>query len=208
MYSQEDEEKHILAAFAVPWKQSHDFGGRDAAQRAGRFLDIGAGDPFDKSNTRALFELGWSGVMIEPSPRYMEALLLEYKFEPRIQLVSAVVALSRGIFNLKVSDQPSSTIGPMLKPSDRTDVTYYGSMLVLALPPEDISNKFGGFDFINIDAEGVSSEIFLRIMELDWDARCICVEHDERTTELLKAATKRGYRCTYANGTNLIVVKG
>jgi hypothetical protein len=45
-------------------------------------------------------------------------------------------------------------------------------------------------------------------MELDWDARCICVEHDERTTELLKAATKRGYRCTYANGTNLIVVKG
>jgi hypothetical protein len=206
MYSQEDEERHILAAFDTPWKESHGFGGRDAAQKSGKFLDIGAGDPFDKSNTRALFELGWSGVMIEPAPRYMEALLLEYKFEPRIRLIQAVVALERGLYDLRVSDQPSSTI--LGNPSKRDDVTYYGLVSVPGITPEIISIVCGGFDFINIDAEGVSGEIFLRIMELDWDTRCICVEHDERTTELLKAATKRGYRCTYANGTNLIVVKG
>jgi FkbM family methyltransferase len=206
MYSQEDEEKHILEAFDVPWKDSHGFGGRDAAQKSGKFLDIGAGDPFDKSNTRALFELGWSGVMIEPAPRYMEALLLEYKFEPRIRLITAVVALTRGLFKLNVSNQPSSTI--IDPPPSRDDVTYYGELEVPALSVDDVSMYFGGFDFINIDAEGVSGEIFLRIMELDWDTRCICVEHDERTTELLKAATKRGYKCTHANGTNLIVVKG
>jgi FkbM family methyltransferase len=196
MYSQEDEEKHILEAM-----------GHFAGQVSGhRFLDIGAGDPFDKSNTRALFEFGWSGVMIEPAPRYMEALLLEYGKEPRITLLQAVIALEGGLRELKVSEQPSSTIAA--KPRYREDVTYYGVMDVPALTPQDISNKYGGFDFINIDIEEVSGEIFLRIMELDWDTRCICVEHDERTTELLKAATKRGYRCTYANGTNLIVVKG
>jgi FkbM family methyltransferase len=193
MYSQEDEEFHILEAF--PFDKSN-----------GRFLDIGAGDPFDKSNTRALFELGWSGVMIEPAPRYMEALLLEYGKEPRITLLQAVVATAGGVYELQISDQPSSTIVCLVPARD--DVTYYGKMLVWASTPEDIALRFGGFDFINIDAEGVSGEIFLRIMELDWDTRCICVEHDERTTELLKAATKRGYKCTYANGTNLIVVKG
>lgn len=40
-----------------------------------RFLDVGAFHPTDKSNTRALYEAGWSGVMIEPSPVPMRNLL-------------------------------------------------------------------------------------------------------------------------------------
>ena len=192
MYSQENEEINILLAL-------------DGHHGDKRFLDIGAGDPFDKSNTRALFELGWSGVLIEPAPRYMEALLLEYKFEPRIELVQAVVSPFPGLLLMQVSEQPSSTITEPLPVRD--DVTYYGHMLVPALTPGDISMKFGGFDFVNIDAEGVSGDVFLRMLALDWEPRCFCVEHDERTTELLKAATAKGYHCTYMNGTNLVLVK-
>ena len=54
MYSQRDEEKYILEAFD--------------GKTDGRFLDIGAWHPTVFSNTRALIEMGWSGVMIEPSP--------------------------------------------------------------------------------------------------------------------------------------------
>lgn len=36
--------------------------------KAGRFLDIGSWVPTIFSNTRVLFEMGWSGIMIEPSP--------------------------------------------------------------------------------------------------------------------------------------------
>ena len=54
-YSQFEEQDHILRTFA----------GLDSP---GRFLDIGSWDPITFSNTRALVEMGWSGVMIEPSP--------------------------------------------------------------------------------------------------------------------------------------------
>ncbi len=193
MYSQEDEEKHILKALA----------GHHGNKR---FLDIGAGDPFDKSNTRVLFDLGWSGVMIEPDPKMSEKLIREYANEQRVQVVQTAVAVEPGIYPLQVSDQPSSTI--MFPPPKRDDVTFYGYVLVPALTPEMISLKWGGFDFVNVDAEGMSGNIFLRMMQLDWEPRCFCVEHDERTTELLNAATAKGYHCTYTNGTNLILVKG
>lgn len=54
MFSQFQEEAAILTAFE--------------GKTVGRFLEIGAWDPITFSNTRALVELGWSGVMIEPSP--------------------------------------------------------------------------------------------------------------------------------------------
>ncbi|SRR6266567_8798456 len=54
-YSQFEEQDHILRAFV-------------RLDAPGRFLDIGAWDPITFSNTRALVEMGWSGVMIEPSP--------------------------------------------------------------------------------------------------------------------------------------------
>lgn len=53
MYSQYFEEQYILAALEG---------------EPGRFLDIGGYHPTDKSNTRALVELGWTGVIVEPSP--------------------------------------------------------------------------------------------------------------------------------------------
>src|ERR1700683_5262801 len=80
-YSQYGEQAAILAAFAPTPKE-----GVVIVQEA-RFLDIGAYHPTDKSNTRALFELGWSGVMIEPAPGPMRSLLAEYGNEPRIALI-------------------------------------------------------------------------------------------------------------------------
>jgi hypothetical protein len=51
-YSQTGEQEYILAHSGPP----------------GHFLDIGAWTATTFSNTRALFEAGWSGVLIEPSP--------------------------------------------------------------------------------------------------------------------------------------------
>lgn len=65
-YSQYAEQAAILEAFG--W--SPDGSTYDDSKRTitPRFLDIGCWDPITFSNTRALVELGWSGVMIEPAP--------------------------------------------------------------------------------------------------------------------------------------------
>ncbi len=193
MYSQYEEEKHILAAFA--------------GKTDGRFLEVGAWHPTDKSNVRALFELGWSGVCIEPSPGPLLNMLNEYGDEPRIALVSAAVGVDPGMIHMHVTDDAVSS-------SDRKqydtwkDITKFRGMLhVPIITWHDISNRWGGFDFISIDAEGSSAELFLQMLKEGLQPKCVCCEHDNRLEELCSAATPLHYNLTYSNGTNMVMVR-
>lgn len=197
MYSQFLEEHYILAAFA---------GGN--SPRA--LLDIGAFHATDKSNSRALIELGWSAILIEPSPGPLLGLVKEYGHAPiseSVQVIGACVGLEQGLVKFHVTDDAVST-------SDQGNFElwsekggFYGTMLSPVITLEQISNQFGGFDFCSIDAEGVSVDLFLRMMSLQWEPHCICLEHDNRLAEILQAASARGYCSTYANGTNVILVR-
>ena len=55
------------------------------AGKMGTFLDIGAFDPFLFSNTRALFEMGWNGIFVEPSETFAN-MQKEYGENKKIQL--------------------------------------------------------------------------------------------------------------------------
>ena len=87
MYSQCNEEEFIAAA--------------TAHIERGRFLDIGAFHSKIFSNTRALYERGWSGVMIDCAPRALVSLLEDYGAEERITIVNAAVALERSERHLR-----------------------------------------------------------------------------------------------------------
>lgn len=191
MYSQYDEEFHILQAFD---------------HRDGRFLDVGAYHPTEKSNTRALFELGWSGVMVEPSPGPMKALLKEYGNEPRITLIQACVAIEPGLVNLNVSDDAVSTSDAGVHETWKEAGGYFGTMLVPGITLESIANQFGGFDFINFDAEGCSVDLLQRMLALEWGPRCVCCETDGREAEIISTASSR-YNVVYGNGTNILLVR-
>ena len=200
VYSQFEEEKYILGAFKI----------QDADERflTGRFLDIGACHPTDKSNTRALFELGWGGVMIEPSPVPMRNLLEAYGTETRIQLVQACVTINPGLVELHVTDDLTSTTKDAQYEQWRSTSKFIGSMIVPGLHLEYIAQKFGGFDFVNIDAEGESADLFLGTLRAGWQSKCVCVEHDGREGEIISAATPLHYHVVYGNGTNLVLVRG
>lgn len=193
MYSQYQEEQFILQAFE---------------NRAPRLLyDIGAWDPIVFSNSRALIERGWSAILIEPSPTPMLNLLKEYGEMPRVKLIQAAVSVERGTVELHVSDDAVTTSDAAEYEKWRNAAKFHGSMIVPAITLEDIGTRFGGADFINLDAEGLSVALFLEVMRLGWQPRCICVEHEQRTTEVLSAATTAGYSAVYANGTNLVLVR-
>ncbi len=187
-YSQYEEQEYILRACA--------------GIAAGRFLDVGAFHPKVFSNTRALFELGWSGVMFEPSPRPMLNLLEEYGNEPRVTLVSAAVGLESVTAKMHVTEDCVSTTDAEQYEKWNSEAKYIGAFLIPQFPLEQVSIQFGHFDFINFDAEGQSVDLFFAAMNLGWYPRCICVEHDGRLTELAACATRRGYSLTLANGTN------
>ncbi len=193
MFSQHKEEQHILAAFE--------------GNTTGRFLDIGAFNPTLLSNTRALYLRGWSGVMVEMSPGPMHSLLAEYGNESRITLIQAAVALEHKLMEFQVTDDALST-SVAAEREKWAKAEWFGKMLVPTITLEDIQYQFGGFDFINIDVEGGSVDLFLRAMKLKWVPRCICCEIDNnRTTEILASATACGYQAVWANQTNIILVR-
>lgn len=232
MYSQQDEEKYILEALEGI---------------TGTFLDIGAWHPTDKSNTRRLIELGWSGVLIEPSPgpfinlmracvkcghvpdeRYGERVAERcqkfredtglcggerYGFCDRLTLVLAAVSCGRGLGKLYATDDALTT-----SLSEHRDAwirgggaSFYGSFLVPVLTWPDLSFHLDAYhcDFVSIDAEGTSADIFLSMLKSAIYPKCICVEHDGRQAAISEALKTRSIKYTVAheNNTNLILVR-
>lgn len=239
-YSQAGEQAAILDAFAERGHESHGdrkpfFG---AGETVGRFLDVGSWDPITFSNTRALFELGWSGVMIEPAPGPMLELLRcctkcavgvdERKHEAygqrkqaecdvcgaeryglcdRVTIIQAACGLEPGFMRMSVTDDALSTNDAASYEKWKAVGGFYGSIYVPMITLEQVALQFGGFDFINLDVEGQSAELFLRMMALGILPTCCCVEHDNRLVEIQNAATRQHYNATYSNATNVVLVR-
>ncbi len=199
MYSQNAEEQFII----------------EACERAEpkRFLDIGAYHPTGNSNTRALYELGWDGILVEPQPFTqdgrggiggMAGLTAEYLGNPRITLIQAAIAAEGGVRQFKLDGQTSTL---------RARSNFWVPCITL----KDLFSQFGGgFGFVNIDAEGVSVELALQLIELTRETHCICVEYDLVTgsdspgfasKDLLIRYTAAGYALIYSSQENAVFRK-
>jgi FkbM family methyltransferase len=178
---------------------------RPIVEEPGRWLDIGAWHPTQFSNTRELYELGWHGVAIEPSPGPMLSLLEAYGEDPTVTLIQAAVGLEPGYVTLHVTDDAVTTGSEAEYERWKSTAKFRGRLTVPIITLEEIAHRFGGFQFWNIDAEGISADLFRRAMTLGLYPKCMCVEHDSRTTELLEVATRHGYRCLLCNSTNVVI---
>lgn len=194
-FSQRNEEEFILAS---------------VGSRVGRFLDIGACHPTCFSNTRALYELGWSGVMVEPSPGPFQSLMEAYISEPRVTLINAAVGFDNGFTELHVTDDMTSTIDDDHFNRWKAICKFHGSYFVPTITLADIFNRFGGdFAFVNIDAEGISARLGMALLETEARPHCLCIEHDGQSREnatgpLDYLARAKGYKLVHHNGENAV----
>lgn len=194
-YSQQDEQRYILES---------------VGSRVGRFCDIGSCHPFCFSNVRALYELGWSGVMVEPSPGPFQSLLLEYGNDPRVELVAAAVSFETGLAELHCTEDLTSTIDEAHFDRWKSICKFYGKFHVPTITLADIFNRFGGdFAFVSIDAEGISGRLGMALLETEARPQCLCIEHDNLSTEkgtgpLDYLARAKGYRLVHHNGENAV----
>ncbi len=56
----------------------------------GMFVEVGAFDPTELSNTSCLADRGWSGLLVEPVPDHAERCRLHYAANPSVDVVEAV----------------------------------------------------------------------------------------------------------------------
>ena len=197
-YSQNDEEAVILEIFGE--------------KTDGRFLDIGAYDAKMLSNTRALYERGWSGVMVEPSPGPFRSLLEEYGNDPRITLVHAAIGITRRVLRMYATDDAITTTSEtMLAAWKAAGYEFYGSFLQPIMAFGNLLVAVGSnFDFVSVDVEGGSADLFVYALSCIQPSalpKCWCVEHDNRPDDLVAKATPYGYRLASRNGENCIFVR-
>lgn len=199
MHSQNREEEAIFKYFG-------DF--------IGTFLDIGANDGKTLSNTRALAELGWCGVLVEPSPKAFAKLKSLYESEKKgcFYLYNCAVGKHNGRGTLHDS-------GALLKTGDSglvstlvveekkrfESVLAYEEVEVKVYRWKTLLNRLTikKFDCVSIDAEGMDWDILeqmdvseVKLLIIEWNGHQYLKDKFSQKME--------GFKIIYTSGENLI----
>lgn len=202
-YSQNNEEAVLL-----------DFFGE---KTDGTFLEIGAFHPTRLSNTRALIERGWSGVMVEMSPYALVDLIEAYKDNPRVRIVAGAVTLNSEppvaawlVPKDDVTDGAITTTeawhrdkwAASLAAQGRRHVPLTAATISLAelchLLPAQV-------DLISIDTEGTSAELSLAFPYDRFRIKAAVIEHDNN--EAVSGLLSLGFRVAANNAENLVLLR-
>lgn len=175
----------------------------------GSMLEIGAWDPFDKSNSRLFIEAGWSAVLCEFSPVPVRKLADAYNGHPRVQVICAAVTVSDdGVQEYRVTDDAVSTNDEGVQATWATRGGYYGSLWVPTLPLDRLLSQFFGdrrLDYASIDTEGSSIPLAIALLKTEHRPNVLVVEHNDRTTELMAVAQELQYVAVHQNSENIIL---
>lgn len=183
----------------------------------GVFLDIGANDGKTLSNTRALAELGWCGVLVEPSPKAFAKLKQLYEAEKKgcFYLYNCAVGKHNGRATLHDS-------GALLKTGDSglvstlvveekkrfQSVLSYEEVEVKVYRWKTLLNRLTikKFDCVSIDAEGLDWDILeqmdiseVKLLIIEWNGHQYLKEKFSQKME--------GFKIIYTSGENLIFAR-
>jgi FkbM family methyltransferase len=198
-YSQNSEQDIILNYFG---------------DRKGTFLDLGANDGITLSNTRALADLGWTGVLVDASPKAFKKLQENYP-NPDSHLYNIALSHKNGVLKFKES-------GTLLNSGDVALVSSFHDSEIerfkSTVEYEEIEAKcltwkafmqgcpIKDFDFISMDIEGSELDV-LPHMDLS-NTAMICIEWNSK--EDLKREYEKylyGFKLIYTSAENLIYVR-
>ncbi len=175
----------------------------------GTLLEIGAFDPVTFSNSRIFIEAGWSGVLVEFSPKPVRQLVAVYNQDPRVQVVCAAVTVGdEHVQKYCITDDAVSTQDIGVLKTWEVKGGYYGDLWVPTLPLDKLLSQFFGdrkLDYASIDTEGTSVPLAIALLKSEHRPNVLVVEHDNRIVELMAVAQELSYVAVHTNNTNIII---
>lgn len=176
----------------------------------GKFIDVGAYHITRFSNTRALYERGFSGILVEPAPSNYKAINEHYLQEPRIAVMNFAVGDPAGeiVFYESNGDAVSSSDYDHMKKWAAAGVQY-SEIKVQQVGVADFFNEFGhGTDFLSVDTESTNISVFRAIPDWIWkQISLLCIEHDGQHEEIAEKLADFGFLTLHINAENIILGK-
>jgi FkbM family methyltransferase len=191
-YTQNEEEKYIVESLS--------------SIQNGKFLDIGAHDGITFSSTRKLYDDGWTGVYVEPSPDVLPNL---YKnVGSHCKVLPVAIGSSNGSMDFYSSggDMVGSLSLSHVKIWEKA--VNFHKTTVEVITVDELEKQVGNqFDFIGIDVEGINLEVFKQFDWKKWNPKCVCVEYESHKNYMTDVMKNSGYSLVYTSGENLVFTK-
>lgn len=132
-------------------------------RRQGFFIDVGAHHPLRFSNTNLFYQMGWSGINIEPNP---DLIRVFDKCRPRDINLGIGISNEPGMLTYYKFNEPAlNTFDPQIAKA-RVNDDGYVLQAEITIPVhrlEDILNQFlpenQEIDFMTIDVEGLDLSV-------------------------------------------------
>lgn len=176
--------------------------------KVGRFLDIGANNGITFSNTRNLFDKGWTGVLVEPDPGAFAALVKNYVRKNGVKLCNLFVDAQDGIRPFHVcNDSLLSTGNEAYKEIWKTQ--EYVEVSVSAVSVNSLFRHVGSdFQFITLDAEGLTFDLLRSFPHAEMNTDLWCVEYDSANRgAMIDYMLGEGFRLHDENALNLFFAR-
>lgn len=192
MYSQNSEEQIILNHFG---------------KTKGTFLDIGAYDGINLSNTHALAKKGWKGFCLEPSPTMFKKLYDNYKTSRNVLCLNIGISNKSG--KVEFWDNPNAVATAIKEEVARWPNEAFTLTEARMRTWDEFYavHKFM-YDFISIDAEGMDYEILSQINLTEAGCEMLCVEWNGiNKDKYVVYCADYGMKLVHENLENLIFTK-
>jgi FkbM family methyltransferase len=205
-YTQNNEEALILSHFA----------NRNASELT--VLDIGANDGKTFSNSLKVIELGWNGILIEPSPKAFALLTNLHGFKQNVMCYPIAITNQNGMFQLQESssllNQGDTSLVSSLK---QEETVKWANNNVRFNPVNVMGMDFKSFletspqkkfNLISIDVEGYDYDVLSQIDLGSVGCEMLIVEFNGKDESLFTDyANKFGLKLISKNPENLIFTK-
>ncbi len=185
-------------------------------QPTGFYIDVGAADPVHHSVTKWFYDLGWSGINIEPRQAFFDALRRERTRDNNLNCGAGAEAGEAVFYELSHTHQWSSFDDAVRVAAAKNDETIVEHTMRICTLNEIIERHAPGrpIDFLKIDVEGWEQQV-LRGLDLTRHRPMILIveatqqgtpeQNDAKWEHIL---TEAGYHCVYFDGLNKFYVEG
>lgn len=192
------------------------------------FVEVGAFDGYNFSNTYPLSKLGWKGIYIEPVQEFSNICKNNHSFNEKINVITCAIGEEEGQTEISIAGTLSTVSKENFDAYKKIDwasyhisLTYTGTSIVQVKRLETVlrENNIKNIDVLVVDVEGSEESVFKSFSFNEFLPRMIICEIEDTHKDLSKFSSIKeknervrhhiltnGYREVYRDQINTVFI--